>query len=288
MTREDHQARRLPGLAARLRAGEGLAGVILKMPAPALVEVAGHVGFDMIVLDTEHGPSGGGILEHHLRAAAAARIPAVVRVAANDPAYILQALDGGAAGVIIPHVDSAEQAAAAARAAHYPPFGCRGFALSTRAGSYGTTGVLDHLRAAEQNTLVIAQIEDRVAVPHIQAITATPRLDAVWVGPSDLSLSLGHPGQPGHPEVAAAIDQIAAHTQAPSSPRLCVLARDEQDARQWRQRGAAVVFFSAVDIIASRLAAIARDALPSGLREPLVPGSDGARQSAPQPRAETR
>lgn len=272
------------GLAARLRAGEGLAGVILKMPSPALVEVAGNVGFDMVVLDTEHGPFDGGMLEHHLRAAAAARIPAVVRVAANDPTHILQALDGGATGIIIPHVNTADQAAAAARAAHYPPFGNRGFALSTRAGFYGTAAASDHLAAAERNTLVIAQIEDIEAVRQIGSIAATPRLDAVWVGHGDLSLSLGHPGQPAHPEVTAAIDQVVRHTQAADAPRLCVLARDEQDARQWRQRGAAIVLFSAVDVIAARLAAIARDAIPATLHGPARPHPDGIHPAASQPR----
>lgn len=280
MTHDDHLAssrQQRPSLPARLRAGEGLAGLIIKMPSPALVEVAGYAGFDIIVLDTEHGPADGEMLENHLRAAATTGTPAIVRVASNDPVRILHALDGGAAGVIIPHVNTREQAAAAAHAAHYPPFGRRGFALSTRAGSYGSTGAIEHLRLAEQNTLVIAQIEDAAAVPHIEAITATPRLDAIWVGPGDLSLSLGHPGQHAHPEVTAAIDQITAHTRPPGTSRLCVLARDEQDARQWRQRGAAIVFFNAMDLIAARLTAIARGALPAELRAPLISSLDDAR-----------
>jgi 4-hydroxy-2-oxoheptanedioate aldolase len=280
------------GLKARLQAGEGLTGLILKMPAPVLAEIAGYAGLDLIVLDTEHGPSDGGMLEHHLRAASAVGIPAVVRVAGNDPVYILQALDGGAAGVIVPHVDTAAQAAAATRAAHYPPFGTRGFALSTRAGSYGAVSAREHLRAAEQNTLVIAQIEDIAAVPHIQAIAAIPRLDALWVGPGDLSLSLGRPGEPAHPDVTAAIDKIVAHTQSASSPRLCVLARDEHEARTWRRRGAAITLFSAVDVITARLAAIAadaaRDALPARLREAARSHPDGMLRPAPQPETETQ
>jgi 4-hydroxy-2-oxoheptanedioate aldolase len=276
---------RQPGLAARLRAGEGLAGVVLKMPSPALVEIAGYSGFDLAVLDTEHGPADAAMLEDHLRAAAAAEIAAVVRVATNDPVRILHALDGGAAGVIIPHVDTAGQAAAATRAAHYPPFGSRGFAMSTRAARYGTVASAAHLRAAERNTLVIAQVEDAAAIPHIREIAETARLDAVWVGPADLSVSLGHPGQLTHPDVTAAIDEITAHVHAVGKSRLCVLAQDEHDARQWRLRGAAIVLFNAVDLITTRLAAAARAAHPGETDGPPRPHPDGdvrpaARQAA--------
>lgn len=286
MTGDGNQASSLwhrPDLAPRLRAGEGLTGMVLKMPAPALVELAGHIGFDLIVLDTEHGPADGSMLEDHLRAAASAGIPAIVRVTGNNPAQILHALDGGAAGIIVPHVDTADQAAAAASAAHYPPHGSRGFALSTRAGRYGTAKVAEHLQQAEQRTLVIAQIENATAIPNVGAIAATPRLDALWIGPSDLSLSLGHPGQPAHPDVVAAIDHIAAHLQAAGNSRLCVLARDENDARQWRRRGAAIVLFSAIDIIAARFAALTADAL----RQPLGLSPDGALQHPAQPANET-
>ncbi|MCP9977754.1 SDR family oxidoreductase [Actinomadura madurae] len=174
------------------------------------------------------------MLENHIRAADSAGVPVLVRVTANQPVQILHALDAGAAGVIVPHVDTAEQAAAAVRAAHYPPHGSRGFALSTRAGRYGATRTDVHMRTAER-TLVIAQIEDVAALPHVAAIAATPRLDAVWVGPSDLSLSLGRPGRPDHPDVLAAIDRIVADTHRAANAKLCVLARDEREAA----RGAA-------------------------------------------------
>ncbi|MCQ0010753.1 HpcH/HpaI aldolase family protein [Actinomadura madurae] len=203
------------------------------------------------------------MLENHIRAADSAGVPVLVRVTANQPVQILHALDAGAAGVIVPHVDTAEQAAAAVRAAHYPPHGSRGFALSTRAGRYGATRTDVHMRTAER-TLVIAQIEDVAALPHVAAIAATPRLDAVWVGPSDLSLSLGRPGRPDHPDVLAAIDRIVADTHRAANAKLCVLARDEREAGSWRRRGADIVLFNALDVIRASLALLASEGTADG------------------------
>lgn len=269
------------GIAERLRAREGLVGVVLKMPAPALAELAGHVGLDLIVLDTEHGPNGADLLEQHLRAADSAEIPVLVRISANDRTQILAALDAGAAGIIVPHVNTAEEAAAAVRAAHYPPLGDRGFALTTRAGRYGTRRPDFHLGDAAEHTTVIVQIEDVAAIPHVAAIAATPRLDAIWVGPSDLSLSLGRPSQFSHPDVVAAVDQIEEQIRLARNAQLCVIVRNEEDARSWRRRGAGIVLFGALDIIADRFAELVSDAIPRDLRG--GPANDGhvpVRQSA--------
>lgn len=251
-------------LAWRWRSGMELTGVIVKMPAPALLELACYAGFDVVVIDTEHGPTGGGLLEDHLRAADAAGIPVIIRVGKCDPAEILAALDAGAHGVIVPHVSTAADARAAVDAAHYPPVGARGFALSTRAGRYGTTTAEQHLTSAADRTLVIAQIEDASAIEHSAAIAATPHLDGVWIGPSDLSLALGHPGNPAHPEVAAAIDTITHAVRRANSARLCALAADPAQARDWRERGASLVLFSAIDIIASRFSQL------TGVRQPHI------------------
>jgi 4-hydroxy-2-oxoheptanedioate aldolase len=195
-------------LADRLRAHEALRFLFVKMPAPAEVELAGAVGFDAVIVDTEHGAGGGVELEHHLRAAAAAGIPALVRVASTAAAPILHALDAGAAGVVVAHVADAAAAAAVVEAAHYPPRGRRGLALSTRAGGYGTGDLADHLARAARETLVLVQIEDAEAVPRSCEILGVDGVDGVLIGVTDLSISLGHPGDPEHPEVAAAIGAI--------------------------------------------------------------------------------
>ncbi|WP_158688018.1 MULTISPECIES: HpcH/HpaI aldolase/citrate lyase family protein [Actinomycetes] len=270
------------GIARRLREGRVLAGVVLKMPAPALAELAGHVGLDLIVLDTEHGPNGADLLEHHIRAADSADIPVLVRVKSNDRTEILAALDAGAAGVIVPHVNNAQEAAAAVRAAHYPPLGDRGFAMSTRAGRYGTNRPERHIGDATERTIVVVQVEDVAAIPHVSEIAATTRLDAVWVGPSDLSMSLGRPLQYSHPEVVAAIDEIEAQIKSAHNARLCVIVRKESDARRWRRRGAGIVLFGAMEAIADRFAEFASDAIADELRGgPLADGHVPAARTLP-------
>ena len=241
-------------LSEKLLRGESVLGLIVKMPATALVESAGYSGFDLVVVDTEHGIGCDGLLEQHLQAAGAAGIPLVVRVGSLDRVEILHALDAGAIGVIIPHVKSVADAQEAVRAAHYPPFGYRGLALSTRAGRYGTVAVSEHLERWERETVVIGQVEDREALDQVSEIAAVPRLSAIFIGPSDLSLSLGFPGQLSHPTVVDAVDGIVkAVVVDGDGAKLCVLARDESEARGWTDRGAGVILFSGIDIINARI-----------------------------------
>jgi 4-hydroxy-2-oxoheptanedioate aldolase len=180
-------------------------------------------------------------------------VPALVRVGVNDPLLILRALDAGAIGVIVPHVSTADDARAAVHAAHYPPAGGRGLAVSTRAGHHGTVALTQHLAAAAANTVVVAQVEDRDSVLHSAEIAATPRLNAVWIGPSDLSLSMGLPGQMEHPDVIAAIDRIASDVIGSSDCALCVLVDTPEQAADWRKRGARIVLFNSTAILANEL-----------------------------------
>ncbi|MFB9186655.1 HpcH/HpaI aldolase/citrate lyase family protein [Dactylosporangium sucinum] len=251
-----------PALADRLRRGDELTGILVKMPAPATIELAGHCGLDLVVLDTEHGPADGVELEHHLRASDAVGIPAIVRVATNNPVPIQYALDAGACGVIVPHVGSPEAAAAAVRAGHYPPRGERGLATSTRAGNHGTGGTAEHLLRSARETLIIVQIEDGDAVPQARAIAGTDGVDAVWFGPNDLSLSLGHADQPTHQDVVAAVDAIVQAVGVTPGVALCVLAGDVREATRWRRRGAQIVLFSAVALLRDQFRQILTD--PAG------------------------
>jgi 4-hydroxy-2-oxoheptanedioate aldolase len=209
-------------LATRLRAGEHLRLLFVKMPAPAEVELAGLTGLDAVILDTEHGTDQ--YLEEHLRAADTAGIPALVRVPGTDPAPILRALDAGATGIMVAHVTDAESAERAVTAAHYPPIGRRGLALTTRAGRHGTTRLSEHLRRAAEQTLVFVQIEDSEAVAQTDAICRISGVDAVLIGATDLSISLGHPGEPEHPEVTRAIRTITDQALARRVPVATVVS----------------------------------------------------------------
>ncbi|MFD7924220.1 HpcH/HpaI aldolase/citrate lyase family protein [Streptomyces sp. NPDC059740] len=180
-------------LKARAAAGEPLRGVLVRVPAEELVEMAGVAGVDFVLLDCEHGPSDVLELRRHITAAQVYGMPVLVRVGEQDPQLVLRALDHGAAGVVVPHVDDAATAAAAVRAAHYPPLGERGFATYGRAGGYGTVTAADHLAAA-RDTLVVVMVESAEGCRRIPEVLAVEGVDGALVGPADLAVSMGTPG----------------------------------------------------------------------------------------------
>jgi 2-keto-3-deoxy-L-rhamnonate aldolase RhmA len=191
---------------ARLKAGEPLVGSIVTMPLASVAEIVADAGFDWLWIDMEHGPLELQNVEAILRARGSAA--GIVRAPANDPVWIKRILDTGADGVILPHVSSAAEAQAAVAAAYYPPRGRRSFGVS-RAHGYGPR-MSEYLGSSADETTVIVQIESGRAVESIDAILATDGVDAAVIGPFDLSGSLGHLGDITHPEVAAAIDAVAA------------------------------------------------------------------------------
>lgn len=243
-------------LGERIRGGDRLAGLSVKMPAPALVEAAGFARLDYVLLDTEHGAAGGIELEHHLRAADATGIPVLVRVPGPEAGAILHALDAGAAGIVVPRVRDPETAAAVVQAAHYPPRGRRGLALSTRAGRHGFAPLAEHLERAALATAVIVQIEDAEAIGREREILSVEGVDAVLLGLSDLSLSLGHPGRADAPQVRHAVDAVVA-TARELGCAVIAVADDAAAARAWRERGAAIVLYIATGVVARALHALA-------------------------------
>jgi 4-hydroxy-2-oxoheptanedioate aldolase len=243
-----------PPLASLLTQKHPLVGVIMKMNSPANIELSGHLGFDLVIIDTEHGIGGGADLDHHLRAADAAAVPAIVRVSTLNRTEIQHALDGGAAGVVVPQVESVQTATQAVRLSHYPPFGDRGLATSTRAGHQGTVVTATHLRAARENTVVVVQIESRAGVANADTILSVDGVSAVWIGLSDLSLDLSHWGEYDHPVVAEAIDAILQAADRAGVP-LMVIADKEPDGQRWSERGAQVLLINLLS------------ALTRGLRE---------------------
>jgi 4-hydroxy-2-oxoheptanedioate aldolase len=242
-------------------------GLILKMPATATVEMAGHAGFDLVLIDTEHGPCDMTELEHHCRAAECAGMDAWVRVSNGASPDILRALDAGARGIVVPHATSAADVAQAAALTRYPPQGRRSLALSTRAGRYGLRSTDDHLQSASRIALV-AQIEDAGALEHVDEILAADGLTGIFIGPSDLSASLGHPGDPAHPDVAGHIDRVAQAVLDRPARALCVLVADEAEARAELDRGTQIVLLNAPALLGGRLAAIADALAPDYGRTP--------------------
>lgn len=237
-------------LKERLQEGETLVGCFVMIPSADVVEMLAYAGFDFVVIDTEHGPAGGEILVNQLRAANASGISALVRTVGTTPGEILRAMDAGSEGIVVPHVRTEADARGIASAAHYPPNGIRGLATTARAGRHGFVNVHDHLANAARQTLVIPQIEDADALPNVPAIARVPGVDAVFIGPADLSLSLGHPGNPGHPDVVKAIEDTARHVR--EAGRIAMsFARNKDDVATMKERGITVPVFSSTSIIAA-------------------------------------
>lgn len=221
----------------RIATGDTLLGTFLKTPSPILVEVLATCGLDLLCLDAEHSPFDRGALDLCIMAARAAGLPVLVRTPTAAPEHILNALDCGADGVLLPHIRSAGEAAAAALAAAYGPGG-RGYAGSSRAARYGLAPMAEHRAASAARTVVIAQIEDVEALGEIDAIATTAGIDALFVGRIDLTVALDA-ASPDAPEVIAAVDRILAAGRAAGRPVGMFVPRNE-DVAGWREKGASL------------------------------------------------
>jgi len=248
---------------ARLRAGEPVIGHWVSLPSPSLVELLASFGMDWLVFDTEHSPIAGERLEDMLRAIKGTPVVPIVRVAGNEVPLIKQALDRGGLGVVVPLVHSARDAQAAVAAAKFPPEGIRGVA-GARLTHYGLD-LPEYYRTFNQEVLVVIQIETPGALEAVEEIAATPGVDVLFIGPNDLSTSLGIFRQFDHPAFRAACERVlgAARRHGKAAGYLCggaeeVLERVDQG----------FTFVGATSD--ARLFAAAAQALYSRIREGLA------------------
>lgn len=219
--------------------GDLLAGTFVKTPAIEMIEVLALSGLDFLCLDAEHAPFDRGRIDACLAIARARDLPCLVRVPDATPAALLQALDAGATGVVVPHVDSAEKAAAIAKAAHFG-HGGRGFAGSTRWAGYATRSMSEVLARGRDETVVIAQIEEPEGVEASAEIAATDGIDGLFVGPADLSVALGKTDQ-SSPELIVQIERVAAAARG-AQKTFATFVPDIAKARQWRHFGFSMFF----------------------------------------------
>jgi 4-hydroxy-2-oxoheptanedioate aldolase len=231
-------------LRQKIDRGERIVGVIVGFPSPAVVEYVAAAGYDFAVVDTEHGAISPETIEHMIRAGNSFGLDVVVRVGVNDRAPIQVALDAGAAGIQVPMIETAEQAARAVRFARYAPGGSRGLA-GNRAAAYAPMNA-DLMSDANRSVIVIAQIETTAGKEAAAEIAAVPGVDVAFVGPTDLSQSLGVPGQLDAPEMRAAIEEIAAVAGPHAS--LGVLARNPASAEDLMRVG-----FTLIEVAANSL-----------------------------------
>ncbi|MEO0792150.1 MAG: aldolase/citrate lyase family protein [Pseudomonadota bacterium] len=177
-------------LRERMLAGDILSGTFIKTPAYEVMEVMALSGLDFICLDAEHSPFDRRSMDASLAIAMAHKLPALVRVPSGSQENILMALDSGAVGIVVPHVDNREKAEEIARWARFGHYG-RGFAGSTRWAGYATRGMSDLLEQSKRETVVIAQIEEPEAVDVIDEIASVDGIDGLFVGPADMAVCLG-------------------------------------------------------------------------------------------------
>ena len=176
-----------------------------------LVELLGHYGFDGVFLDCEHGPAGWEDVEHMARAAALAGYSSVVRVPENTASTITRALDRGADGIQVPHVNTAADAQAVVRHAKFAPIGERGWS-----GWRGSLGIepAQFAEHANAQTLVAVMLEETAALDNLDEILRVDHIDVFFVAPGDLAQSMGLPGQTSHPEVVSAVDDALARIRS--------------------------------------------------------------------------
>lgn len=223
------------GLAAR----DWQVGLFVGLASAYSMEVLAGAGFDWLVIDAEHSPNNPATVLAQLQAAAAYPVQVLVRPMSHDPALIKQYLDAGAQTLLLPLVDDASQARALVAAMRYPPRGIRGVAASlARAARWN--GVEGYVGQADAEVCLVVQVETRRGLENLDAILAVEGVDAVFIGPADLAASLGHLGEPGHPEVREAIE-AAVRRIAASGKAAGVFVTDPALAASYRSLGACFV-----------------------------------------------
>jgi staphyloferrin B biosynthesis citrate synthase len=225
-------------LKSRLADGDTLLGTFVKTPHPHIVEVLASGGLDLLCLDAEHASFDRRDLDTCIMAARSSGVPVIVRPPSATPEQLLNALDLGADGVLVPHVRSAAEARAVAAAGHYGVGGglpTRGYAGSSRSAGYGSIGIADHLTNSAARTAIIAQIEDVEALAEIDAIADADGLDALFIGRIDLTVALGST-DPDDARVIAACDHIIAACARAGRP-VGIFTSRPADAALWHAKG---------------------------------------------------
>lgn len=193
-----------------LKHGRVVMGPFFRIPSPDLVEIFGEAGFDYIIIDQEHGPVSTETASNLVRACDLVGMAALVRVPDNQPWLIQYALDIGALGVQVPQVGSAAEAARAVRSSKFAPQGARGVCRNVRAARYSARDRFKYFEESNRDTLVVLQIEGKEGVDELDRILDVPGADVIFLGPYDLSQSLGIPGQVDHPRVTSAMEDVIA------------------------------------------------------------------------------
>jgi 4-hydroxy-2-oxoheptanedioate aldolase len=224
----------------KLQRGGTVINAMLPFPSPAVVEMLGLSGIDMVMLDAEHGAIDEALCENMVRAAEVVDLPAIVRVPHNDASTILRYLDLGASGIMPPHITTVDDARRAVEACRYGPLGKRSYG-GPRAAMYNIKeSAAAYVERANREIFVVGLFEDVAGIDEIDRIFAVEGLDALVVGPSDLSFSMGYPAQPWHPAVQEIVDRVIAAAQR-AGKATGLPAGDAAQARDHVRRGCRII-----------------------------------------------
>lgn len=225
-------------LRQKLHAKERLIGCWSALSNPISTEILGMAGFDWILLDVEHSTNEFSNLIPQLMALKTSPSEVIVRPQINRPEVIKKLLDIGFYNFLIPYVQNEEQAKLAVAATRYPPKGIRGVSVAHRSNKFGTLeGYFDQI---DEQISVIVQIESQEAVNNVEKIAAVDGVDGIFIGPADLSASLGHLGNPNHPDVQKIIQQVFSVAKA-ANKASGILAPKYEDAQRYLEWGATFV-----------------------------------------------
>jgi 4-hydroxy-2-oxoheptanedioate aldolase len=225
----------------KVLAGQPAYGFYTSIPSPELMEFCGHLGFEWCWLDAEHAPLSLEVAAHVVRACETAGVVPMVRVASNDPSHILGYLEVGMMGIMVPHISSPEDARRAVEAIRYHPSGHRGAGSQSRAANYGLTQTAPaYFEQANREVLVIPLVEERQGFESLPEILSVEGVDVIALGPGDLAMSMGLPGQSGHERVQALVKRAEEQVVA-AGKALDALVANADEARQAVNRGARLI-----------------------------------------------
>ncbi len=246
-------------LKEKIKEGKYVTGCIVQGALPALVEIAGHAGFDFVFIDAEHGPLTIRDCEELVRAAEAVGIIPLIRPRELNPELMLRYMDIGAMGLIVPGIRNKEEAEKAVQAVKYYPRGDRGLS-ATRSADFGLKMPMkEYVPFANEQTIVACVIENTDGVENIEEILGVDGMDFAVIGTSDLSQSLGHPGDGKNPEVVAAFEKAVANGNKSGKP-VCGVVRGGETAQTYYKQGCRMAVKGAYGLIGGSFKSFVKEA----------------------------
>lgn len=233
-------------LKERLKNQESVLGTFLKITDPAIVEIAGYAEMDFIIIDMEHGPINVESAQNLIRAAEVVDICPIIRVTRNEETDILRALDIGAYGVEVPQINTKSEAEKLVAAAKYAPQGQRGVCRYVRAAKYSSESIERYFKTSNEENVLIAHLEGEEGLRNLEDIISVPDIDVIFIGPYDLSQSLGITGEVNNPKLINEMEKIVDKCKT-ANKVVGTFVENIESAKQWKEKGVQYLAYS-VDV----------------------------------------